>query len=135
MSLRLSFAAAALLGVVLTAAPASAVMQVVPLPDPNAPASSATPPDGLFDKTFGDHWQKPGTDSQQQSPFHFTVSGSHSMFGDTAGDPSVNRFSVSGSSSGFSGPTDYPSALDAAKQPLSEFSQPMQGSSFPMYNH
>jgi hypothetical protein len=114
MSIRYSIAALALLGVAMCAAPASAVMQVVHMPDPNAPAQSDGPPDGLFDKSVGDHWQKPGTEGQQnQSPFHFTVSGSQS----------------------YGGSTSNPSAYDGAKQPNSEFYQPMPGSQFPIYNH
>jgi hypothetical protein len=117
MSIRYSLAAAAaLLGVVMCAAPASAVMQVVPMPDPNAPSQSDGPPDGLFDKSVGDHWQKPGTDGQQSSqnsPFHFTMSGQQS----------------------YGGSTGNPSAYDAAKQPNSEFYQPMPGSAYPFYNN
>ncbi|MGD0192145.1 MAG: hypothetical protein ABSD74_15505 [Rhizomicrobium sp.] len=119
MSIRYSLAAAAaLLGVVMCAAPASAVMQVVPMPDPNAPAQGDGPPDGLFDKSVGDHWQKPGTDGDQNTqnnPFHFTVSGSQGYGGSTS--------------------TSNASAYDQAKQPNSEFYQPMPGSPYPFYGH
>jgi hypothetical protein len=108
MSLRLSLAAAAaLLGATAFAAPSFAVMQVIHLPDPNAPVQSEGPPDGLFDRSVPDTWQKKSTDGAEQKPgsFHFTMSGS-------AGDFS---------------PTQAPSAYDAAKRPLSEFYQPMPG--------
>ena len=107
MSLRLSLAAvAALIGVAAFAAPASAVMQVIHLPDPDAPIQN-TPPDGMFDKSVPDTWQKKTDDGTPQKPgsFHFTMSGA-------AGDFS---------------PTQAPSAYEAAKRPLSEFYQPLPG--------
>ena len=110
MSLRLSLAAAAaLLGVTALAAPSFAVMQVIHLPDPNAPIQD-TPPDGMFDKSIPGEWQKKSTDGADQKPgsFHFTMSGSAGNFS----------------------PTEAPSAYDAAKRPLSEFYQPMPGSQF-----
>jgi hypothetical protein len=112
MSLKISFAAAAaLIGVTLFAAPASAVMQLVPMPDPNAQVAD-TPPDGLFDKSFSNHWQKSSTNGRSgSSTFHFTSSGSTTGFG-----------------------TSGTSATDMSKQPGSEFYQPMQGTSYPDYH-
>ncbi len=114
MSLRFSLAAA-LVGMAVFAAPAFAVMQVVPLQDPNTPAPNATPPDGLFNKSFSDHWQKKSTDGQQGvTGFHFTFTG--------------------GASSGYTSGGST-SAYDTAKQAGSEFYQPMQGSQDPFYQH
>jgi len=118
MSLRYSLAAAAaLIGVSLFAAPASAVMQVIQIPDPNAPVQSdqKSPPDGLFDKSFSDHWSSStgGQSSQGMGNFHFTVNGA------------AGGYSSTSSSS--------PSAYDDSKQPGSEFYQPMRGSSYPNY--
>jgi len=109
-------AAAAVIGIAVLSTPAFAVMQVIQLPDPSAPASLAnTPPDGLFDKSFSDHWQNPSSNGSGNSsgtgasPFHFTVNGA---------------------SSGFTG-TGNPSAIETSKQAGSEFYQPMPGYSFP----
>jgi hypothetical protein len=117
MSLRFSLAAAAaLIGISVLTAPASATMQVIQLPDPSAANLNSSAPDGLFDKSFSDHWQKPSTDGQSgKNSFHFTMTGSSS-----------------GASSGFSS-TSSPSAIDTSKQPGSEFYQPMQGSPYPYY--
>ena len=114
MSLRLSLAAAAaLLGVVFLAAPACAVMQVIHLPDPNAPAQDG-PPDGMFDKSVPDHWQGKTTDTNQQGlgSFHFTASGAGGGYSSTRS----------------------PSAYDTAKQPGSEFYQPLPGYD-PVFGH
>jgi hypothetical protein len=133
MSLRISLAAATVLaGMAVFAAPASAVMQIVPMQDPNAPVQNGNAPDGMFDKSFGDHWQKPAADGQQPqdtSGFHFTMSSSSSNsvvpgFG-------MNHFTMGSGSGGAAtgyGATSNPSAFDSAKQPGSEFYQPMQGS-------
>jgi hypothetical protein len=115
MSLRISLAAAAvLIGVGAFAVPASAVMQVIQIPDPNAPQQNADqPPDGLFDKSFGDHWQSQSSQGQSgSSPFHFTMQ------------------SGAGASGGYT-QTSNPSAYDAAKQAGSEFYQTMPGSTYP----
>jgi hypothetical protein len=95
-------------------------MQVVQLPDPNAANLNSSAPDGLFDKSFSDHWQKPSTDGQTggqsgTNAFHFTMTGSGS-----------------GAGGGFSS-TSSPSAVDTSKQPGSEFYQGMQGSPYPYY--
>jgi hypothetical protein len=139
MSLRFSLAAAAALaGLAAFAAPASAVMQIVPMPDPNAPTQNGAP-DGMFDKSFGDHWQKPSADGQQPqdtSAFHFTMSSSSN---NGAGPGfGVNHFTMGSGSGGAAtgyGATSNPSAYDSAKQPGSEFYQPMQGSQDPYYRY
>lgn len=119
MSVRFSLAVAAvLIGMASFAGPASAVMQVTQMPDPNAAAQADAPPDGLFDKAFTDHWQKPSGDAQSNQglgSFHFTTSGT--------------------SGSNYGGPMSNPSAYDNAKQPGSEFYQPLQGSPYPYYDH
>lgn len=109
MSHRFSLAATAVvIGMVVLAAPASAVMQITPMPDPNAPAQNSAPY-GLFDKSIPDTWQKKSEDGAQQNlnSFHFTVSGS--------------------SSSGAYNTSGAPSAYDAAKRPGSEFYEPLPG--------
>ncbi|HEY5047986.1 MAG TPA: hypothetical protein VII49_08220 [Rhizomicrobium sp.] len=110
MSLRFSLAAAAaLFGLAALATPASA-MQIIQIPDPNAPAADATP-DGVFDKSFPDSWQKKPADGQQgASSFHFTMSGASGGFG-----------------------TQSPSAYGDAKQAGSEFYQPMLGYQVPLF--
>lgn len=114
MSLRYSLGlSAAIVGMAIFAGPASAVMQVIHLPDPNAPVQN-TPPDGLFDRSVPDSWQKKSTDGTPQNPngFHFTVTG--------------------GASSGY-GYTGAPSAYDTSKRAGSEFYQPLPGSQDPFY--
>ena len=112
MSLRYSLAAA-LIGMAVFAAPASAVMQVIQLPDPTAAGQNSSAPDGLFDKSVPDHWQKPSADGQPgTNAFHFTMSGSG------------GGYSSAGTAS----------AVDMSRQPGSEFYQPMQGSASPFYN-
>jgi hypothetical protein len=135
MSLRFSLAAvAALAGTVVFAVPASAVMQIVPMPDPNAPTQN-TPPDGLFDKTFSDHWQKPSADGQQNQgfgSFHFTASGSNGGYGATQNQTGFGSFHfATGGASGGYGATQNPSAYEDSKQPGSEFYQPMSGAQLP----
>jgi len=140
MSLRISLAAAAALaGMAVFAAPASAVMQIVPMPDPNAPAQNGAAPDGMFDKSFSDHWQKPSEDGQPQQQgatgFHFTMGSSN---GGVLPGTSMNRFTMDSGSGGAStgyGTTSNPSAYDSARQPGSEFYQPMQGSQDPYYRY
>ena len=118
MSLRFSLAAAAaLIGMSVFVAPASATMQVIQLPDPNAANLNSSAPDGLFDKSFSDHWQKPSTDGQSgTNAFHFTMTGSGS-----------------GAGGGFSS-TSSPSAIDTSRQPGSEFYQALPSSPYPFYN-
>jgi hypothetical protein len=117
MSHRISLAAAAaLIGLAVSAAPAFAVMQVIQLPDPTAASQNTSAPDGLFDKSFSDQWHGHSSDSQSGlSSFHFTMSGSGGGY----------------SSAG----TANSSAVESSKQPGSEFYQPLPGTSFPDYNH
>jgi hypothetical protein len=117
MSFRISLAAAAaLIGLAVSAAPAFAVMQVIQLPDPTAANQNTSAPDGLFDKSFSDRWQGHSSDNQPgTNSFHFTMSGSGGGY----------------SSAG----TNNSSAVDTSKQPGSEFYQPMQGTSYPDYSH
>jgi hypothetical protein len=119
--------------VALLSSPALAVMQVVPMTDPNAPVSSrAMPPDGLFDHSMPDQWQKKSDNGQQGSQFHFSVGGGNgnSYFGQNGTTGLHFTGSATTATSTFN-----PSALDDAKQPNSEFYQPMPGSAYPIYNH
>lgn len=106
MSLRFALIAATV-GLIGFAAPASAVMQEIHVPDPNAPAQNGGPPDGLFDKSVPSEWQdkQDSNNPHRGNAFHFTMSSS------------------SGSSGGYNqmGTT---SAYDTAKRAGSEFYQP-----------
>ena len=139
MSFRFTLAAAAALaGIVVFAAPASAVMQIVPMPDPNAAAQSGAAPDGMFDKSFSDHWQKPSEDGQQQqntNAFHFSMGSSNSGAVPGFGGNHFTMDSGSGGANTGYGTTSNPSAYDSARQPGSEFYQPMQGSQDPYYRY
>lgn len=74
MKLRLSLAAAALVGAAGFAAPAFAIEQIH-IPDPSA-AQNSGPPDALFDKSVPTTWQKKADEKKSGSDFHFTVRGS-----------------------------------------------------------
>ncbi len=97
MSLRFPFAAA-LVGMVFLAAPAFA-METIHIPDSSTPNNSV--PDGLFDNSVPDTWQKKSDLTEDQSgssdtsKFHFSVSSSggtmqsSSSSGDAYGDAHV----------------------------------------------
>ncbi len=108
MSLRFPLAAV-LVGLGFLAAPALA-METIHIPDSSTPNNSA--PDGLFDNSVPDTWQKKSdlTDSQSDQTgigkFHFSV----------------------GSSSGLTQPSSsYGDAYGDARVPGSEFYQPLPG--------
>jgi hypothetical protein len=111
MSLRFPLAAAAaLVGLSVLAAPAFS-METIHIPDSSTP-NNGLPPDGLFDNSVPDTWQKKSdlTDSQSNQGmslgnFHFSASGG----------TNTQMQPVS--------PTTYSGAL----VPGSEFSQPMPG--------
>lgn len=107
MSHRISLSAAAVL-VALLASPAFA-MDIVHIPDSSTPNNGA-PPDGLFDNSIPDTWQKKSdiTDDGQ------TNAGSGSGF----------HFSVTNNTSQTQTPS---SAWGSSQTPGSEFYQPMPG--------
>jgi hypothetical protein len=82
MSLRLSLAATALLGLAALASPALAIEQVH-IPDTSA-AQNSGPPDALFDKSVPTTWQN--KQSQQQSnslgSFHFSAGAGNNPYSD-----------------------------------------------------
>jgi len=87
MSLRFSLAAAAaLIGLGVLTAPALAI-QTIQIPDPQSPANAQQTPDGLFDNSIPDSWQKKGDPSDTQlntGGFHFSMHSSNSQYNPTS---------------------------------------------------
>jgi hypothetical protein len=110
MSLRFPLAAA-LVVVGLGSVPAFA-METIHIPDANTPDNSA-PPDGLFDSSIPNSWQKKSDSTDSQ----FSSSSSNQSA------PEGFHFSVSGGS----GQMQTPSAYGDARAPGSEFYQAMPG--------